>query len=95
MPSVSYASGRNLSAAGSLEYVSPQGLDPAAFRGKEVQGADKLRYYSDGTQWIAQAPVLSTLVDGGNAASDHSMSAKIDLGTAVGNESFELPEATP
>jgi len=79
---VRYASGRDRTAAAVQSYSTPIPIDPAAHVGREVQSFDNLRHYSIGDRWVAQAPVLSTLIDGGNAATDLEYAAKIDLGTA-------------
>lgn len=80
--SVRYASGRDRTAAAVQQYQTPIVLDPAAYTASEVQGFDHLRHYSNGSKWIATAPVLSTLIDGGNAETDLERAAKIDLGSA-------------
>lgn len=80
--SVRYASGRDRITAAVQQYQTPITLDPAAHTASEVQGFDHLRHYSTGEKWVAVAPVLSTLVDGGNAETDLERAAKIDLGSA-------------
>lgn len=80
--SVRYASGRDRVAAQVQLYNTPISLDPSAHTGAVVQGNDELRHYSIGDKWVALAPVLSTLVDGGNAETDLENAAKIDLGSA-------------
>jgi hypothetical protein len=82
MGSVKFASGRTRLVGHSLKYPTPIPLDPQAFKGALVAGEDKLVHYSDGDRWIAQAPVLSTLIDAGNAETDYTGGAKIDLGSA-------------
>jgi hypothetical protein len=47
-----------------------------------VMGEDGLMHYSNGDRWIGVAPVLSTLIDAGNAETDYTGGAKIDLGSA-------------
>lgn len=88
---VRYASGRDRTTGAVHGQTTPIELDPAAYDKHEVQGFDNLRHYSIGSKWVPLAPVLSTLIDGGNAATDHENAARIDLGTAAGNESFPLP----
>lgn len=80
--SIRFASGRNRVIGKTQDYETPIELDPAAYRGASVQGRDGLVHYSNGLKWIATAPVLSTLIDGGNADTDLERAAKIDLGTA-------------
>lgn len=80
--SVKFASGRERSLGRSLLYTNPVNLNEAAFKGAIVAGEDGLMHYSDGSTWTAIAPVLSTLIDAGNAATDYSGSARIDLGSA-------------
>ena len=80
--SVRFASGRDRILGMVQSYRTPIQLDTAAFRGAMVQGQDKLMHYSVGDEWIAQAPVLSTLIDGGNADTNLDNAAKIDLGSA-------------
>ena len=80
--SVKFASGRERSLGRSLLYTNPVSLNETAFKGAIVAGEDGLMHYSDGTNWTAIAPVLSTLIDAGNAATDYSGSARIDLGSA-------------
>jgi hypothetical protein len=50
--------------------------------GAIVAGEDQLMHYSDGTRWIGIAPVLSALIDAGNAETDYVGGAAIDLGSA-------------
>jgi hypothetical protein len=45
-------------------------------------GEDNLMHYSNGQRWIGLAPVLSTLIDAGNAQTNYVGGAKIDLGSA-------------
>ena len=80
--SIRFASGRDRIVGMTQAYRTPIQLDTATFRGAIVQGQDQLMHYSTGDRWVAQAPVLSTLIDGGNAATDLEKAAKIDLGTA-------------
>lgn len=80
--SVKYASGQDRSTAQVQLYSTPITLDPAAYKHAMVQGFDNLRHYSIGNRWVALAPVLSTLIDGGNADTDLEKAAKIDLGSA-------------
>jgi len=47
-----------------------------------VAGEDNLMHYSVGDRWVGLAPVLSTLIDAGNADTDYTGTAKIDLGSA-------------
>jgi hypothetical protein len=82
MSSVKFASGRVRAIGPSLTYITPVQLNPLAYRGAVVAGDDKLMQYSDGERWIGIAPVLSTLIDAGNAATDYTGGAKIDLGSA-------------
>ena len=79
---VRYASGRDRVTAQVQQYTTPVNLDPAAYLTATVQGFDGLRHYSTGGKWVALAPVLSTLIDGGNADTDLEKAAKIDLGSA-------------
>ena len=79
---VRYASGRDRVIGKTQDYVTPILLDPVAYKGATVQGFDGLTHYSTGEKWIALAPVLSTLIDGGNADTNLENAAKIDLGTA-------------
>jgi hypothetical protein len=65
-----------------LPYATPVSLDITAYRGAIVAGEDGLMHYSDGARWIGLAPVLSTLIDAGNAETDYTGGAKIDLGSA-------------
>jgi hypothetical protein len=39
-------------------------------------------HYSTGAAWVALAPVLSTLIDAGNAETNYTGGARIDLGSA-------------
>jgi hypothetical protein len=80
--SVRYASGRERSLGRSLAYQTPIGLPAAYYKGGVVAGQDGLMHYSDGTKWTGIAPVLSTLIDAGNADTDYVGGAKIDLGSA-------------
>lgn len=82
MSSVRFASGRTRAIGPSLRYTTPIGLDSQTYKGGVVAGEDNLMHYSDGTRWIGLAPVLSTLIDAGNAATDYDGGAKIDLGSA-------------
>ena len=79
---VRYASGRDRVTSQVQQYTTPVNLDPAAYPNGMVQGFDDLRHYSTGDKWVALAPVLSTLIDGGNADTDLEKAAKIDLGSA-------------
>ena len=80
--SVRFASGRERSLGQSLRYTTPIDLPVDGYKGAMVAGEDNLMHYSDGTRWTALAPVLSTLIDAGNAETDYTGGAKIDLGTA-------------
>ena len=80
--SVKFASGRERSIGRSLVYPTPIALDPSTYSGAVVGGQDGLMHYSDGTDWVGIAPVLSTLIDAGNAATDYVGGARIDLGSA-------------
>ena len=82
MSSVRFASGRARTVGHSLRYTTPVQLDPLAYRGAVVAGEDELLHYSVGDRWIGVAPVLSTLIDAGNAETDYTGGAKIDLGSA-------------
>lgn len=82
MSSVRFASGRERTVGRSLRYETPVQLDPQAFNGAMVMGEDGLMHYSNGDRWIGVAPVLSTLIDAGNAETDYTGGAKIDLGSA-------------
>ncbi len=82
MSSVKFASGRDRTVGHSLVHQTPIALDITAYKGAIVAGEDSLMHYSDGTRWTALAPVLSTLIDAGNAETDYTGSAKIDLGSA-------------
>jgi len=79
---VRFASGRDRTHGQSQLYRTPIRLDAVAYQGATVQGQDGLVHYSNGARWIAVAPVLHTLFDGGNAATVLERSATIDLGTA-------------
>jgi hypothetical protein len=57
-------------------------LEPLAHTGAIVAGEDDLLHYSVGDRWVGVAPVLSTLIDAGNADTDYTGTAKIDLGSA-------------
>jgi hypothetical protein len=80
--SVKFASGRERTVGHSLVHATPIALDTVAYRGAVVAGEDQLLHYSDGTRWIGVAPVLSTLIDAGNAQTEYTGGAKIDLGSA-------------
>jgi hypothetical protein len=80
--SVKFASGRERTVGHSLPYTTPVKLIPSAFRGAVVAGEDGLMHYSNGERWVGIAPVLSTLIDAGNADTDYVGGAKIDLGSA-------------
>jgi hypothetical protein len=82
MSSVKFASGREKSLGQSLRYTTPIALPADAYKGATVAGEDNLMHYSDGSRWVALAPVLSTLIDAGNAETDYTGGASIDLGTA-------------
>jgi hypothetical protein len=82
MSSVRFASGRARTVGHSLRYDTPVKLNAANYDGAVVMGEDNLLQYSDGSRWIGVAPVLSTLIDAGNAATDYTGGAKIDLGSA-------------
>jgi hypothetical protein len=82
MSSVRFASGRERSVGRSLRYTTPVQLEPKAHNGAVVMGEDNLLHYSDGVRWTAVAPVLSTLIDAGNAETDYTGGARIDLGSA-------------
>jgi hypothetical protein len=82
MSSVRFASGRARVVGHSLRQNTPIDLSSNAYNGAVVMGEDNLLHYSDGTDWIALAPVLSTLIDAGNAATNYTGGAKIDLGSA-------------
>ncbi len=62
--------------------VASTDLDPSSHEGAVVRGTDKLLHYSDGEKWIGIAPVQSTLLDAGNAATEYTGGASIDLGSA-------------
>jgi len=80
--SVTFASGRVRAVGPALPRTTPVSLDTAAYKGAIVAGEDGLMHYSDGTRWVGLAPVLSTLIDAGNAETDYTGGAKIDLGSA-------------
>jgi hypothetical protein len=82
MSSVKFASGRERTVGQSLRYTTPVGLPAGAYKGAVVAGEDNLMHYSDGTRWIGLAPVLSTLIDAGNAQTNYTGGASIDLGSA-------------
>ena len=82
MNSVKFASGRGRTVGQSLVRTVPVDLDPQAYRGAVVAGGDDLLHYSVGDRWVGVAPVLSTLIDAGNAETDYTGGAKIDLGSA-------------
>jgi hypothetical protein len=80
--SVTFASGRVRAIGPSVPRTTPVSLDTAAYKGAIVAGEDGLMHYSDGTRWVGLAPVLSTLIDAGNAETNYTGGAKIDLGSA-------------
>ena len=80
--SVRFASGREQSLGRSLRYTTPVALPADFYKGAVVAGEDNLMHYSDGTRWIGIAPVLSALIDAGNAETDYVGGAAIDLGSA-------------
>jgi hypothetical protein len=82
MSSVKFASGRTRALGPSLRYTTPVELDAATYKGAIVAGEDNLMHYSVGDRWVGLAPVLSTLIDAGNAETDYTGGAKIDLGSA-------------
>lgn len=82
MSGVKLASGRSLLVGQSTVVETPVTLDPSAYSGAVTVGDDDLVQYSNGERWIGVAPVLSTLIDAGNAATDYTGGAKIDLGSA-------------
>jgi hypothetical protein len=82
MSSVKFASGRERTVGRSLTYTTPIPLADDAYKGAIVAGEDGLMHYSTGTAWVALAPVLSTLIDAGNAETDYTGGARIDLGSA-------------
>jgi hypothetical protein len=82
MSSVKFASGRDRSVGRSLRYTTPIDLPADAYKGAVVAGEDNLMHYSDGTRWIGVAPVLSALIDAGNAQTQYEGGAAIDLGSA-------------
>lgn len=82
MSSVKFASGRAPLVGHSPRYTTPVVLAPAAHTGAVVAGEDDLLHYSVGDRWVGVAPVLSTLIDAGNADTDYTGTAKIDLGSA-------------
>lgn len=80
--SVRFASGRERTLGQSLRRSTPIDLPVDAYKGAVVAGEDNLMHYSDGTRWIGLAPVLSALIDAGNADTEYTGGAKIDLGSA-------------
>jgi len=82
MSGIKFASGRMRPVGRAFKYTTPVALDPDAYHGAIVAGEDDLVHYSTGDRWIAVAPVLSTLIDAGNAETDYTGGAKIDLGSA-------------
>lgn len=82
MSSVKFASGRAPLLGHSVRYSTPIPLEPTAHTGAVVAGEDNLMHYSVGDRWVGLAPVLSTLIDAGNADTDYTGGAKIDLGSA-------------
>jgi hypothetical protein len=82
MSSVRFASGRARLVGHSFRRDTPVDLDASAYDGGVVMGQDNLLHYSNGQRWVGVAPVLSTLIDAGNAATDYTGGAKIDLGSA-------------
>jgi hypothetical protein len=82
MSSVRFASGRARVVGHSLRRDTPVDLNSKAYNGAVVMGEDNLLHYSTGDRWVGVAPVLSTLIDAGNAATDYTGGAKIDLGSA-------------
>jgi len=82
MSSVKFASGRVQVVGPSLRSATPIPLNTTAYKGAIVAGEDGLMHYSDGTSWVALAPVLSTLIDAGNAETNYTGGARIDLGSA-------------
>jgi len=75
-------SGRSALVGHAIERQPEGVLDAAGYPGAVVAGTDKLMHYSDGARWIGLAPVLSTLFDAGNAETDYTGGAAIDLGSA-------------
>jgi hypothetical protein len=75
-------SGRSVNLGQGIPKEVPIQLDPKSSQGAIVSGTDKLMYYSSGDKWVGLAPVLSTIFDAGNAATDYSGNAVIDLGGA-------------
>lgn len=82
MSGVRFASGRNPSIGQSFVASTPVSLDPEVYTGAVLVADDNLVQYSNGERWVGVAPVLSTLIDAGNAATDYTGGAKIDLGSA-------------
>jgi hypothetical protein len=82
MSNVTFASGRARVVGHSIRRDTPVSMDARAYNGAVVMGEDNLLHYSTGDQWVGVAPVLSTLIDAGNAATDYTGGAKIDLGSA-------------
>lgn len=82
MSSVTFASGRTRVVGRGIVQPNPIDLPPEHFRGAVVPGEDRLLHYATEDRWVALAPVLSTFVDAGNAATDYTGGAKIDLGSA-------------
>lgn len=82
MSSVRFASGRTRVVGQSFRRETPVSLNANAYDGSVLMGQDDLMYYSNGTRWIGVAPVLSTLIDAGNAATNYVGGARIDLGSA-------------
>ena len=75
-------SGRAANLGQGIPKTVPITADPSSSQGVIVSGTDKLMHYSNGDRWVALAPVLSTIFDAGNAATDYSGNAVIDLGGA-------------
>jgi hypothetical protein len=82
MSSVKFASGRERTVGQSVRYATPIALSATGYEGAVVAGEDNLMHYSTGAAWVALAPVLSTLIDAGNAETNYSGGARIDLGSA-------------
>lgn len=82
MSSVRFASGRARTVGHSYRNRTPIELSPGSYDGAVVMGEDNLLHYSVGDRWVGVAPVLSTLIDAGNAATNYVGGAKIDLGSA-------------
>jgi hypothetical protein len=82
MSSVRFASGRDRTIGRSARQSTPIALSPGAYDGAVVMGEDNLLHYSVGDRWVGVAPVLSTLIDAGNAATNYVGGARIDLGSA-------------